>query len=108
MSFGFDNERRKAPWAREQPDLVVIDGGRGHLNAALDRMRSDGIFGIPTIALAKKEELVFLPNRVIPVRLPRDSEALHVLQHIRDQAHRFGITYHRKPKIKGNYKVNSR
>ncbi|MDG6996262.1 MAG: excinuclease ABC subunit UvrC [Nitrososphaerota archaeon] len=87
-------------WAREQPDLVIIDGGRGHLNAALDQMHSDGIFGIPTVSLAKKEELIFLPNRVHPVRLPRDSEALYVVQHIRDEAHRFGITYHRKLRSK--------
>jgi len=86
----------KHPFAREPPDLVIIDGGRGHLNAALDRMHSDGVFGIPTVALAKKEELVFTPSRMRPIKLPRDSEALHILQHIRDQAHRFGITYHRK------------
>jgi excinuclease ABC subunit C len=89
-------EDGKRPWANDQPDLVIIDGGRGHLNAALDRMHSDGIFGIPTVALAKKEELVFTPSRIRPIRLSRDSEALHILQHIRDQAHRFGITYHRR------------
>ncbi|MHB8700572.1 MAG: excinuclease ABC subunit UvrC [Nitrososphaerales archaeon] len=83
-------------WAKAEPDLVIIDGGRGHLNAALEQMREDGIFGIPTVALAKKEELVFLPQKTNPVRLSRDSEALHVLQHIRDQAHRFGVAYHRK------------
>ncbi len=88
------------PWAREPPDLVIIDGGRGHLNAALNRMHGDGVFGIPTIALAKKEELVFTPSRMRPIKLPRDSEALHILQHIRDQAHRFGITYHRKLRSK--------
>ena len=87
-------------WAREQPDLVIIDGGRGHLNAALKQMHKDGIFGIPTVALAKKEELIFLPERIHPVRLPKDSEALHIVQHIRDQAHRFGITYHRKLRSK--------
>ncbi len=80
----------------EPPDLVVIDGGKGHLNAALDEMHKDGIFGIPTISLAKKEEVVFVPKRALPIRLSRDSEALHILQHIRDEAHRFGITYHRK------------
>lgn len=83
-------------WAKGQPDLVIIDGGRGHLNAALKEMHAEGIFGIPTISLAKKEELVFLPSRTSPIRLSRDSEALHVLQHIRDQAHRFGISYHRR------------
>jgi excinuclease ABC subunit C len=90
------NNESGRPWAREPPDLVVIDGGRGHLNAALDQMHSDGLFGISTVALAKKEELVFTPARMRPIKLPRDSEALHILQHIRDQAHRFGITYHRK------------
>lgn len=83
-----------------QPDLVVIDGGRGHLKAALDQMHGDGIFGIPTISLAKKEELVFRQDRALPLRLSRDSEALHVLQHIRDEAHRFGITYHKKLRSK--------
>ena len=90
----------KKRWAKSQPDLVVIDGGRGHLNAALDQMHKDGIFGIPTIALAKKEELVFRPDRVIPLKLSHDSEALHILQHVRDEAHRFGITYHKKLRSK--------
>ena len=67
---------------------------------SLDQMHKDGIFGIPMVALAKKEELVFRPDRVIPLRLSRDSEALHVLQHIRDEAHRFGITYHKKLRSK--------
>ncbi len=79
----------------DPPDLVVIDGGRGHLNAALGQMQRDGVFGIPILALAKEEELIFVPRRASPIRLDRDSEALHVLQHIRDEAHRFGVTYHR-------------
>ena len=83
-------------WAKDPPDLVVIDGGKGHLNAAINQMHTDGIFGIPTVALAKKEELIFTPTRVRPIKLSKDSEALHIMQHIRDQAHRFGITYHRK------------
>jgi excinuclease ABC subunit C len=78
------------------PDLVLIDGGRGHLKAAIDQMHRDGIFGIPTVSIAKEEELVFTPKRANPIRLGEDSEALHILQHIRDEAHRFGITYHRK------------
>ena len=88
-------EEGKRLWANQQPDLVIIDGGKGHLHAALNQMHRDGVFGIPTVALAKKEELVFTPSRMRPIKLSRDSEALHVLQHIRDQAHRFGITYHR-------------
>lgn len=87
-------------WSSSQPDLIVIDGGRGHLNAVLEQMRKDGIFGIPTISLAKREELVFRSDRMLPLKLSRDSEALHVLQNVRDEAHRFGITYHRKLRAK--------
>lgn len=90
------SESNNSKWAQNPPDLVVIDGGKGHLNAALSQLRQDGIFGIPAVALAKKEELVFLPQRAFPLKLARDSEALHILQYIRDQAHRFGITYHRR------------
>ncbi len=79
----------------DPPNLVVIDGGRGQLNAALEQMHRDGVFGIPTISLAKKEELIFVPKKAFPIRLGRESEALHILQHIRDEAHRFGVTYHR-------------
>jgi excinuclease ABC subunit C len=79
----------------EPPNLVVIDGGKGQLHAALEQMHRDGIFGIPTISLAKREEEIFVPKRIIPIKLGKDSEALHILQHIRDEAHRFGITYHR-------------
>lgn len=86
----------KAKKKSDPPDLVVIDGGKGHLNAAIDQMHEDGVFGIPTVSLAKREELMFVPKRALPIRLSRDSEALHILQHIRDEAHRFGITYHRK------------
>ncbi len=87
-----DNDSRSFD---EPPNLIVIDGGRGQLNAAVDQMRRDGVFGIPITALAKKEELLFVPKRNLPIRLSRESEALHILQHIRDEAHRFGITYHR-------------
>jgi excinuclease ABC subunit C len=79
----------------EPPNLVVIDGGKGQLNAAIAQMHQDGVFGIPTISLAKREEEIFLPKRAFPIKLGQDSEALHVLQHIRDEAHRFGVTYHR-------------
>ncbi|HKW04150.1 MAG TPA: helix-hairpin-helix domain-containing protein, partial [Nitrososphaerales archaeon] len=88
----------------DPPDLVVIDGGKGQLSAALDQMHSDGVFGIPTISLAKRQELIFLPKRALPIKLGRDSEALHILQHIRDEAHRFGLSYHRK--LRGK-KMNS-
>ncbi len=77
------------------PDLMLIDGGRGQLNAALEAMQALG-FEIPTVGLAKKHELVILPNREEPLELPRPSKALHLLQRVRDEAHRFALSYHRK------------
>ena len=76
------------------PDLMVIDGGRGQLNAALRAMDEVGLH-IPTIGLAKQLEEVYVPERDETVMLDRKSPALHVLQRIRDEAHRFAVTYHR-------------
>lgn len=77
------------------PDLVMVDGGKGQLSAALDCMRKLGIDGIQVIGLAKEMEEVFVEGESLPVIIPRDSKALHLLQRIRDEAHRFAITYHR-------------
>ncbi len=89
------DSKKKEHGYDEPPNLVVIDGGKGQLNAAIAQMHQDGVFGVPTISLAKREEEIFLPRRAFPIKLGKDSEALHILQHIRDEAHRFGITYHR-------------
>jgi len=78
------------------PDLVIIDGGKGQLSAAQDVLRELGIEGVNLISLAKQEEEVFVPGRAGSLRLPKTAEALKLLQRIRDEAHRFGITYHRK------------
>jgi excinuclease ABC subunit C len=78
------------------PDLVVIDGGKGQLSAAQEVMRQVGLVDVPMIALAKREEEVFLPGRSEPVILPRRSEALHLLQRVRDEAHRFSNNYNKK------------
>jgi excinuclease ABC subunit C len=77
------------------PDLIVIDGGKGQLNAALAVEIELGI-EIPTVGLAKRLEEVFVPGRSNSILLPRNSQALFLLQRIRDEAHRFGLTYHRK------------
>ena len=77
------------------PSLVVVDGGRGQLNVAL-RVLEDLGLDIPVVGLAKRLEEVFLPGQPEPLRIPRGSEALFVLQHVRDEAHRFAIEYHRK------------
>lgn len=76
------------------PDLLVIDGGKGQLNSALKALEDVGM-NIPAIGLAKRLEEIFLPGEERPILLDRKSPALHVLQRIRDEAHRFAITYHR-------------
>jgi excinuclease ABC subunit C len=78
------------------PNLVVIDGGKGQLSAALAAMQAYDLPRVAVIALAKQEEEVFLPGQAEPVRLPKDSPALHVLQRIRDEAHRFAVGFHRQ------------
>jgi excinuclease ABC subunit C len=78
----------------ETPDLILIDGGKGQLSAAVEVAQEMGI-EVPMIGLAKQFEEIFLPGRPDPVRLPRNSPALFLLQRIRDEAHRFGLTFHR-------------
>jgi excinuclease ABC subunit C len=77
------------------PDLVIIDGGKGQLGAVLDVMREMGVKHIPTVGLAKQHEEIYVQDVSEPVVLPRNSEALYLVQRIRDEAHRFAITYHR-------------
>ena len=77
------------------PDLLVIDGGRGQLNAARDAAAKLGFESIPLISLAKREEEIYLPDAPEPLRLPRRSPALRLLQRLRDEAHRFGLAYSR-------------
>jgi excinuclease ABC subunit C len=83
------------------PDLVLIDGGRGQLNAALEVRQELGLDSIPMASLAKEQEEVFVPGEPQPVRIPKDSPALHILQRARDEAHRFALSYHRKLRSKG-------
>ncbi len=78
------------------PDLVLIDGGRGHLNAASDVMSDMEVNYIPVAGIAKENEEIFISGIEEPIVLPRDSEALHLVQRIRDEAHRFALGYHRK------------
>ena len=86
---------QKDSWA-VMPDLILIDGGKGHLNAALEVKQELGIDSIPMVSLAKENEDVFIPGKPGPVDIPRDSPALHILQRARDEAHRFAISYHQK------------
>ncbi len=78
------------------PDLILIDGGRGQLNVALKVARGLGRRDLPIISLAKEEEVVHQPRRPVPTALPEGSRAKHLLQQIRDEAHRFALTYHKQ------------
>jgi excinuclease ABC subunit C len=80
---------------RPLPDLMVIDGGKGQLGAAVAAARDLGVDELPMIGLAKREEEVFFPGRSEPLRLPRRSPSLRLLQRARDEAHRFGLAYNR-------------
>jgi excinuclease ABC subunit C len=79
------------------PDLVIIDGGKGQLGRAVKVLEDAGLFGkVPVVGLAKREEEIFFPHRANSLLLPRHSQGLYLVQRIRDEAHRFGITAHRK------------
>ena len=78
------------------PDLILVDGGKGQLSVALKVLEEHALSGIEVAALAKREELVYVPGRAEPIRLPRGSSALKLLQRIRDEAHRFAVEYHRR------------
>jgi excinuclease ABC subunit C len=88
--------------AWDLPDLVIIDGGKGQLGAAVQVMRELRVYQIPTVGLAKRFEELFVPDEDEPVVLPRNSEALYLVQRIRDEAHRFAITYHRQVRAKSS------
>ena len=79
----------------EKPDLIIIDGGKGQLSSVMQIVEELGIKDIDFISLAKREEEVFLPHKSKSILLPRDSNALYLIQRIRDEAHRFAITFHR-------------
>lgn len=82
------------------PDLLIMDGGRGQLNVALEVLEGFGLSFIPAIGLAEQNEDIILPDSPEPVSLPKNSPTLHLLQRIRDEAHRFAITYHRSMRSK--------
>ena len=84
------------------PSLVIIDGGKGQLSSALEVIRGLGLAELPVIGLAKREEEIFLEGRSDSIMLDKESAALHLIQRIRDEAHRFAITYHRKLRGKRN------
>jgi excinuclease ABC subunit C len=88
--------RRRLEELGEMPDLILIDGGRGQLNAALAALADLGVEETPIVALAKREEEIYLPARPEPLRLPREDPGLQLLQQIRDESHRFAVSRHRR------------
>jgi len=88
-------QRRQAD-EKPLPDLIIIDGGKGQLSAAHDALEPLGLGDRPLISLAKREEDVYVWGREAPIRMSRRSTALRLLQQIRDEAHRFAVTYNRK------------
>ncbi len=97
------NEEEDTKSWTEKPDLVIIDGGKGQLNAALSALLELRV-EVPVAGLAKENEELFLPGRPQPVILPRDSQALYLVQRIRDEAHRFAVTFQRKRRSKSAFR----
>lgn len=94
-------EREDPVW-KLLPDLLIVDGGKGQLGVAVEVLRELGLFEVvPVAALAKEEELLFLPGRDEPVRLERHSPEMYLVQRIRDEAHRFALSYQRTLREKG-------
>ena len=91
-----DEEQSDAEGWGAIPDLVIVDGGKGQVSAAHDVMRNLAVDDIPLAGLAKREELLFQVDSSDPVRLDRRSQGLYLVQRIRDEAHRFAISYHRR------------
>jgi excinuclease ABC subunit C len=94
------DEEEQGKWTT-LPDLVIIDGGKGQLNAALEALAEVNM-SVPICGLAKENEEIFLPDTALPVFLPRDSQALFLVQRVRDEAHRFAVTFHRTKRSKAS------
>ena len=96
------NDINKTDW-NDKPDLIIIDGGKGHLNASLQTLLELGQYpDINICSLAKKKEEIFIPEQSESIILPRNSKALHLFQYMRDEAHRFAITFHRSLRSKNS------
>ena len=88
------------------PDLIIIDGGKGQLSAAIESLTALDLMGkIPIISIAERLEEIYFPGEQYPLCVDKRSNSLKVIQHIRDEAHRFGITFHRNKRSKGTFKT---
>jgi excinuclease ABC subunit C len=97
---GLERELAKKEKFAKKPDLLLIDGGKGQLGAVLEVMEELDMTGIAVAGLAKEHEWLYLPGQSDPVVLPANSPAMHLVQRIRDEAHRFAVTYHRQRRAK--------
>jgi excinuclease ABC subunit C len=98
--------KRMLDEALELPDLIVIDGGKGQLSSAMSSLEKLGLQGkIPIIGIAKKLEEIYYPHDSLPLYIDKKSETLRIIQQMRDEAHRFGITHHRKKRSKALVKT---
>ncbi len=98
--------RRMLDEAMELPNLIVIDGGKGQLSSAMNSLEKLGLNGkIPVIGIAKKLEEIYYPGDSAPLYIDKKSETLRIIQQLRDEVHRFGITHHRKRRMKGVVKT---
>ncbi len=96
-------QRRVEEWEKQKdlsfskkPDVIIVDGGKGQLSSVCEKLQSSSFKSVKIISLAKKEEWIYLPNQTQPIILEKSSPALRLLQKIRDESHRFAITFHRK------------
>ncbi len=93
-------KKRDETWSL-LPDLLIVDGGKGQLSMAVEVLEKYGLMGrVPVVGLAKQHEELFLPGNPKPVYLPRRSQALYLVQRVRDEAHRFAISHHRQRRVK--------
>jgi excinuclease ABC subunit C len=95
-----DVQARKRDRFHEKPDLLLIDGGKGQLSAVVEVMEEMDMIGIPVAGLAKENEWLYVPGNPDPIALPPNSPGLHLVMRVRDEAHRFAVTYHRNRRDK--------
>jgi excinuclease ABC subunit C len=100
VAMGEEGNEEERRW--KLPDLVIVDGGKGQVSAAKEVLDELGMHDMPLAGLAKEREELFLPGRSGPIVLPHTSQALYLVQRIRDEAHRFAITYHRSLRAKAS------
>lgn len=92
--------------SKELPDLIVIDGGKGQLSSAVEALKKAGVYEkVTVIGLAKRLEEIYKPDDPVPICLDKRSHTLQIIQHIRDEAHRFGITFHRDKRSKATFRT---